>query len=108
MWVNGKKAVRARDVADFNDMYRIKSLDKSKETIYVPAEAVKKIVGARYAEMVLHEMWCVANLRIKNNKDTRRQRGSDIPPTRKPRPLHAPVAITHGQYRRPQLSFLSH
>ena len=68
MWVNGKKAVRARDVADFNDMYRIKSLDKSKETIYVPAEAVKKIVGARYAEMVLHEMWCVANLRIKNIK----------------------------------------
>ena len=47
MWVNGKKAVRARDVADFNDMYRIKSLDKSKETIYVPAEAVKKIEAVR-------------------------------------------------------------
>ena len=68
MWVNGKKAVRARDVADFDDMYRIKSLDKAKETIYVPAAAVKKIIGARYAEMVLHEMWCVANLRIKDIK----------------------------------------
>lgn len=68
MWVNGKKAVRARDVADFDDMYRIKSLDKAKETIYVPAASVKKIVGARYAEMVLHEMWCVANLRIKDIK----------------------------------------
>lgn len=68
MWVNGKKAIRARDVADFDDMYRIKSLDKAKETIYVPAAAVKKIAGARYAEMVLHEMWCVANLRIKDIK----------------------------------------
>lgn len=68
MWVNGVKAVRARDVADFSDMYRIKSLDKAKETIYVPAEAVKKIKNARYAEMTIHEMWCVANLRIKGVK----------------------------------------
>lgn len=65
MYVNGKKAVRARDVADFEKMYRIRSVDKQKETIYVPAAAVRKITGAKYAEMVLHEMWCVANLRIK-------------------------------------------
>lgn len=68
MWVNGKKAIRARDVEDFSDMFRIRSLDKAKETIYVPAKAVKKIVNAKYAEMVLHEMWCVANLRIKSVK----------------------------------------
>ncbi len=68
LWVNGKKAVRARDVADFNDMFRIKSLDKAKETIFVPAAAVKKIANARYAEMVIHEMWCIANLRIKGIK----------------------------------------
>ncbi len=66
LYVNGKKAVRARDVADFEKMYRIKSLDKAKETLYVPAAAVKKIAKAKYAEMVLHEMWCVANLRIKS------------------------------------------
>lgn len=65
MWVNGEKAIRARDVEDFEKMFRIKSMDKAKETLYVPAKAVKKIAGARYAEMVLHEMWCVANLRIK-------------------------------------------
>ena len=29
---------------------------------------MKKIAGAKYAEMVLHEMWCVANLRIKDIK----------------------------------------
>ena len=68
LWVNGRKAVRARDVADFNDMYRIRAIDKAKEILYVPAAAVKKIVNARYAEMVIHEMWCVANLRIKNIK----------------------------------------
>ena len=68
MWVNGKKAIRARDVEDFEDMFRIRNIDKAKETLYVPAEAVKKIMNAQYAEMVLHEMWCVANLRIKDIK----------------------------------------
>ena len=68
MYVNGTKAIRARDVADFEDMHRIINVDKANETIYVPAKAVKKIVNAKYAEMVLHEMWCVANLRIKGIK----------------------------------------
>lgn len=70
MWINGKKAVRARDVDDFEKMFRIRSLDKKKEVIYVPAATVRKIVNAKNAEMVLHEMWCVANLRIKNIKIT--------------------------------------
>ena len=65
MWVNNKKAIRARDVEDFEEMYRILSVDKQKEIIYVPSKAVKKIVNAKHAEMVLHEMWCIANLRIK-------------------------------------------
>ncbi len=68
LWVNGKKAVRARDVNDFEQMFRIRSVDKANATIYVPAKAVKKIINAKYPEMVLHEMWCIANLRIKNIK----------------------------------------
>ena len=68
LWVNGKKAVRTRDVNDFEQMFRIRSVDKANETIYVPAKAVKKIINAKYPEMVLHEMWCIANLRIKNIK----------------------------------------
>lgn len=68
LWVNGKKAARARDVDDFEQMFRIRSVDKANETIYVPAKAVKKIINAKYPEMVLHEMWCIANLRIKNIK----------------------------------------
>lgn len=66
LYVNGQKAVRARDVEDFEKMYRIISNDPKNEVLWVPAEAVKKIKDAPYAEMVLHEMWCVANLRIKS------------------------------------------
>ena len=66
LWVNGSKAVRARDVEDFEKMYRIRSVDNENRILWVPAEAVKKIMKAPYAEMVLHEMWCVANLRIKS------------------------------------------
>ena len=68
MWVNGRKAIRARDVEDFERMWRIRSMDKKKEILYVPAAAVRKIANARHAEMVLHEMWCTANLRIKGIK----------------------------------------
>ena len=68
IWVNGRKAVRARDVADFEQMWRIRGMDKGKEELYVPAAAVRKVLHARQVEMVLHEMWCVANLRIKDIK----------------------------------------
>ena len=66
LWVNGRKAVRARDVVDFEKMYRIRSNDAANEILWVPTAAVKSILKAPYAEMVLHEMWCVANLRIKS------------------------------------------
>ena len=66
MWVNGKKAIRARDVDDFEKMWRIRSMDKKGETLYVPSAAVRKIQKTPHVEMVLHEMWCVANLRIKD------------------------------------------
>ena len=65
MYVGGVKAVRARDVGDFEQMHRILSVDKRTRALWVPAEAVRKIARAPYAEMVLHEMWCTANLRIK-------------------------------------------
>ncbi|MBR7066360.1 MAG: right-handed parallel beta-helix repeat-containing protein [Prevotella sp.] len=66
MWVNGRKAIRARDVEDLEKMWRIRNIDKSKEVLYVPAAAVRKVLHATHVEMVLHEMWCIANLRIKN------------------------------------------
>lgn len=72
LWVNGRKAVRARDVEDFEKMHRIRSVDEKNEILYVPAAAVRRLVDGKgnlkapYAEMVLHQMWCVANLRIRS------------------------------------------
>ena len=73
LWVNGRKAVRARDVSDFEQMYRIRANDKKRQTLWIPKEAVTPLLqggklraDSRYAELVLHEMWCVANLRIKD------------------------------------------
>lgn len=66
LWVNGRKAVRARDVIDFEKMHRIRSNDPANEVLWIPAESVKKIQKAPYAEMVLHQMWCVSFLRIRS------------------------------------------
>lgn len=66
LWVNGQKAVRARDVSDFEQMNRIRTYDKKNHVLWVPRKAVEKILKAPYAEMVLHEMWCTSNLRIKS------------------------------------------
>ena len=72
LWVNGKKAVRARDVEDFEKMNRICSVDEKNEILYVLAVSIRRLIDnkgnlkAKYAEMVLHQMWCVANLRIRS------------------------------------------
>lgn len=66
LWVNGEKAVRARDVDNFEQMNRIVNNDPDNEILWVPATAVHSILKAKHAEMVLHQMWCVANLRIKS------------------------------------------
>ncbi len=73
LWVNGSKAVRARSVSvgsangndPFEQMPRIRTYDKKNHILWVPKTAVTKILNAPYAEMVLHEMWCTSNLRIK-------------------------------------------
>ena len=70
LWVNGRKAIRTRDVIDYEQMHRILSVDKAKEIIYVPRQAIVNLLPLTShpssLEMVLHEMWCVANLRVKS------------------------------------------
>ena len=74
LWVNGSKAVRARSVSvgiaegndPFEQMPRIRTYDKKNHILWVPKTAITKILNAPYAEMVLHEMWCTSNLRIKS------------------------------------------
>ena len=66
LWVNEQKAVRARDVSDFEQMARIRMYDKKNKVLWIPKKAVEKVMKAPYLEMVLHEMWCTSNLRIKS------------------------------------------
>ena len=79
LWVNGRKAVRARDIPvaprpvnggtaavdPFEQMHRILTYDKQHRRLWVPRQAVEKILKSPYPEMVLHEMWCTSNLRIR-------------------------------------------
>lgn len=66
LWINGRKAVRARDVDDFEKMHRILGNDPGNQVLWVPAEAVKPVLNAPYPEMVLHQMWALSFLRIKS------------------------------------------
>jgi hypothetical protein len=66
LWVNGRKAVRARNVADFEQMDRILFNDKEQQVLWVPAPAVAKIRKAKDAELIIHQMWEIAVLRIQS------------------------------------------
>ena len=68
VWVNGRKAVRARNVSDFNRMGRIRFNDKANQTLWVPASSVSQILKAENAELIIHQMWEIAVLRIKSIK----------------------------------------
>ena len=76
LWVNGKKAIRARDVQDFEQMHRIMTYDKKQQVLWIPRKAVEKLKAyfspltshLSPLELVLHEMWCTSNLRIKSMK----------------------------------------
>jgi len=64
LWVNGKKAVRAKSTAG-NQMDRILSWDATTETCWIPFKdkSIKYELGM---EMFIIQWWSTANLRIKN------------------------------------------
>lgn len=66
LWINGNKTVRARNVNDFDKMDRIIRNDKKNEILWVPAKAVKGLEKSENMELVIHQMWAIANLRIKS------------------------------------------
>jgi len=69
LWVNGTKAIRARDVNKDDDMPRILSIDKKQQAIYIPAtRALPADPG--HMEMIIHQMWAIAILRIKTIERT--------------------------------------
>jgi len=66
LWVNGKKAVRARESNTDDGMSRILSLDKQKQEIWIPVPKCGLPKDAGQMEMVIHQMWAIANLRVKS------------------------------------------
>ncbi|MDB4919569.1 right-handed parallel beta-helix repeat-containing protein [Mucilaginibacter sp.] len=66
LWINGKKAVRARESDTDEDMGRILSLNKVKQEIYIAVPKVGLPKDPGQMEMVIHQMWAIANLRMKS------------------------------------------
>ncbi len=65
MWIGAEKAMRARDHYD-NDMRRILEWDKEARCGWIPAEDVKDISDLGTMEMVVHAMWAVSILRVRD------------------------------------------
>jgi hypothetical protein len=78
LWVNGKKAVRARDAND-DQLPRILSWNKKTGTLGIPSDWVRKFVskkpsGAGFQkpqsmELVLHQMWAISDIRVRSMQD---------------------------------------
>ena len=64
LWVNGKKAVRAKDTGG-DDMNRILSWDSENQTCKIPLTKGISLNHIKGMEMVIHQWWAIANLRVK-------------------------------------------
>ncbi|QJD97296.1 hypothetical protein HH214_16180 [Mucilaginibacter robiniae] len=65
LWVNDIKATRAREVDNDTLMSRILAVDKQKQEMWIPKPSTKIPATAGQMEMVIHQMWAIANLRVK-------------------------------------------
>lgn len=63
LWVNDKKAIRARSY-NGDKMGRILSWNKSSEECWIPAPKTPSLKNVETAEMLIHQWWAIANLRI--------------------------------------------
>jgi L-rhamnose mutarotase len=66
LWVDGRKAVRAREADMDNHMARILSVDKVKQEMFIPTPTIKLPANVKQMELVIHQMWAIANLRVKS------------------------------------------
>ncbi|NII26024.1 L-rhamnose mutarotase [Pseudoflavitalea sp. X16] len=63
LYVNDKKAIRARD-RDTDSMNRILSWDPINEQCWIPTPKTPALLTAAGTEMVIHQWWAIAVLRI--------------------------------------------
>ena len=65
LWVNGQKAVRARDYAP-DEMKKILGWKKNEREMWIPTPEMWKTSGdPSPMEFTIHQMWAIAHLRIK-------------------------------------------
>jgi hypothetical protein len=65
LWVNEQKGIRARD-RNGDSMNRILNWDHQTEKCWVPLTADRSVNKATTLEMVIHQWWAIAILRIKS------------------------------------------
>jgi hypothetical protein len=67
LWINNKKATRAKD-KNGDEMSRILSWDFDKQTCKIPLTKNINFANIEGIEMVIHQWWAIANLRVKAAK----------------------------------------
>lgn len=65
MWVNGVKAQRASQFPD-GTMERMIDFNPKEETITIPIQQIKGLEKAPQLEMIVHQRWAIAILRVKD------------------------------------------
>lgn len=63
LWVNGQKALRARD-QNGDSMSRILSWNKKEQTCWIPKPKVGDLSNAAGLEFFIHQWWAIAILRV--------------------------------------------
>ena len=64
LWVNDKKAIRAKSM-NGEKMNRILSWNKKEQTCWIPTPKTPSVQKVETAEMFIHQWWAIAILRIK-------------------------------------------
>jgi hypothetical protein len=64
LWVNGNKAIRARD-RNADSMNRILSWNKTEQTCWIPTPKTADLKKVPALEMFIHQWWAIAILRVK-------------------------------------------
>ncbi|KQR70951.1 L-rhamnose mutarotase [Pedobacter sp. Leaf176] len=67
LWVNGTKAIRAKNY-NGEAMGRILSWDKKNQTCRIPLQPNTDLSKLAGMEMLIHQWWAIANLRVKSVK----------------------------------------
>lgn len=65
MWVNGVKAQRASQFPD-GTMEQMIDFNPKEETITIPISQIKELEKASQLEMIVHQRWAIAILRVKD------------------------------------------